>query len=86
MSLQGTFLQYKTNKRRWAEMLTVFSFRVAKNYTAYNKEERVLEKSIFFPKLSGLCEDYVILCCATGGNKNERNKRTVARKYHSPRG
>ena len=67
-------------------MLTVFLFPMTKNYTAYNKEEFVLKKQFFFPKLSGLCEIYVVLCCATGGNKNERNKRTVARKYHTARG
>ena len=33
------------------------------------------EKSyFFFPQKSGLYEGYVILCPATGGNKNERNK------------
>ena len=26
-----------------------------------------------FPKKSGLYESCVVLCCATGGNKNERN-------------
>ena len=67
-------------------MLTVFLFPMTKNYTAYNKEEGVFKKPIFFSTLSGLCEIYVVLCCATGGNKNERNKRTVARKHHSARG
>ena len=53
-------------------MLTVFLFPMTKNYTAYNKEG-AFSKSLFsFPKLSGLCEIYVVLCCATGGNKNER--------------
>ena len=45
-------------------MLTVFLFPVTKNYTAYNKEERVLEKSIFFSKivwtLRDLCD--IVLC------------------------
>ena len=54
-------------------MFTVFLFPMTKNYTAYNKEEGVFEKPVFFSKLSGLCGFYVVLCCATGGNKNERN-------------
>ena len=39
-----------------------------------------------FHQKSGLCGSYVVLCCATGGNKNERNKRTVARKHNTARG
>ena len=51
MSLQGTFLQCKTNKRRWAKMLTVFLFPMTKNYTAYNKEEDVFKKPVFFSQI-----------------------------------
>ena len=71
--MRDTNLLCKTNTTRWAEMFTVFLFPMTKNYTAYNKEEGVFEKPVFFSKLSGLCGFYVVLCCATGGNKNERN-------------
>ena len=45
-------------------MLTVFLFPMTKNYTAYNKEEGVFKKSIFFSKivwtLQFLCG--IVLC------------------------
>ena len=45
-------------------MLTVFSFPMTKNYTAYNKEEGVFKNSIFFSKnvwtLPRLCD--IVLC------------------------
>ena len=43
-------------------------------------------RRFFFPKKSGLCGSCAVLCCATGGNKNERNKRTMAWKYRATRG
>ena len=42
-------------------------------------------RRFFFPQKSGLYESCVVLCCATGGNKNERNKRTMAREHRTAR-
>ena len=58
---------------------------MAKNYTALNKEYTRRKYSFYFPQKSGLYGIYMVLCCATGGNKNERYKRIMARK-HSTRG
>lgn len=39
---------------------------------------------LFFKK-SGLCEFYMVLCCANGGNKYEYNQRTMAWEYSTAR-
>ena len=69
----------------------VFYFRVFPHYqkskfASQKSKNKSIEKTFFyFPQKSGLCESYVILCCATGGNKNERNKRTMAREHRTAR-
>jgi len=45
-------------------MLTVFLFPITKNYTAYNKEEGVFKKPIFFFKIVWTLRDLcgIVLC------------------------